>query len=229
MLPYFMRYDHTNYIRWGTIYINEMHRLPPEVKREFDAGNFVVKRTNQRFNQVDPDQSQEWLNGIGKKRGGIIGITKTSSALSRWALSYNLRSHLPNKTRAVYGLDYDDDYSHNESFKGRQTQDSRDEDSLLATLKSFNLFSDEARDDLQNIATKDIVTKEIEDHLLGAHSKGQEKLNTSSKSGSLLQNRDRSNSEILYPKTRRSHLHHSTKSIPKIPDRKVLRRPSKQI
>ena len=113
MLPYFMRYDHTDYTRWGTIYINEMHHLPPEVKREFEAGNFVVKRTNKRFNQVDPDQSQEWLNRIRKKRDGIIGITKTSSALNRWALSYNLRSHVSNKTRAVYALNYDDSYSNN--------------------------------------------------------------------------------------------------------------------
>ncbi|KAK3893243.1 hypothetical protein Pcinc_002929 [Petrolisthes cinctipes] len=36
------------------------------------------------------DQSQEWLGYIGKKGGGNIGITKTTSALSRWALSFNL-------------------------------------------------------------------------------------------------------------------------------------------
>lgn len=136
MIPYFMTYDHTNYARWGIIYVNEVHHLPPEVRKEFEDGNFVVKRTTQKFNQVDPDQSQEWLNGIGKKRGGIIGITKTSSALSRWALSYNLRSHLVNKTRGVYHPDSYDEYSHNESGKGRQTQDSHDEDNLLTTLKS---------------------------------------------------------------------------------------------
>ncbi|KAL2095499.1 hypothetical protein ACEWY4_010218 [Coilia grayii] len=113
MIPFFMAYGHTNYARWGTIYVSEMHQLPQEVKKEFDKGNFVVKRTDQPFNEVDPDQSQEWLNGIGKKSGGIIGITKTSSALSRWALSYNLRSHIANETRAAYGLVLKDEYSHN--------------------------------------------------------------------------------------------------------------------
>ncbi len=44
-------------------------------------GNFVVKRSARKFNQVDPDQAQEWLNGVGKKGGGIVGITKTTSAL----------------------------------------------------------------------------------------------------------------------------------------------------
>ena len=43
MLPYFMRYNQTNYARWGTIYLNEMHQLPTEVKTEFEAGNWVVK------------------------------------------------------------------------------------------------------------------------------------------------------------------------------------------
>ncbi|KAK7076223.1 hypothetical protein SK128_005352 [Halocaridina rubra] len=66
------------------------------------------------------------------------------------------------KTRTGNGLDYDDDYSHKESLKGRDTKDSRDEDILLAALKSFNLFSDEACDDLQYIAIK-----EIENYLLG--------------------------------------------------------------
>ena len=68
MLPFFQRYDHTNYARWGAVYIAEMNQLPQEVQTEFEQGNFVVKRSNQKFNQVDPDHSQEWLNGIGEKR-----------------------------------------------------------------------------------------------------------------------------------------------------------------
>jgi len=83
MLPYFYWYNQTNYARWGVIYLNEMNQLPQEVKEEFEAGNFVVKCSPHRFNQVDPDQSQEWLNGVGKKAGGIISITKTTSALCR--------------------------------------------------------------------------------------------------------------------------------------------------
>ena len=69
MLPYFITYDHVNYARWGTVYISEMNQLPEEVKKEFEAGNFVVKRSQSKFKQVDPDQSQEWLNGAGKAAG----------------------------------------------------------------------------------------------------------------------------------------------------------------
>ena len=67
MRPFFMRYDHLHYSRWETIYVNEMHQLPSELLEEFLSGSFVVRRSTRKFNQVDPDQSQEWLNATGKK------------------------------------------------------------------------------------------------------------------------------------------------------------------
>ena len=83
MLPYFFRYDHLNYAKWGSVFIAETRQLPMEVLHEFKKGNFVVKWSEGTFNQVSADHSLEWLNGIGKRGGGIVGITKTSSALSR--------------------------------------------------------------------------------------------------------------------------------------------------
>ena len=79
MLPFFFRYDHLNYAKWGSVFIAEMRQLAIEVLRQFRKGNFVVKWSEGRFNQVSADHGLEWL----KRRGGIIGITKTSSALSR--------------------------------------------------------------------------------------------------------------------------------------------------
>ena len=63
-----------------------------------------------------------------KKTGGIIEITKTCTALSRWALSYNMRSHISRDTRAMYDLDHDEAPVHNESTKERQKKDSLDEE-----------------------------------------------------------------------------------------------------
>ena len=90
MLPFFHCYDHTNYARWDAVYLAQMKQLPVEVQTEFDKGNWVVKGSPQRFNQVDPDQGQEWLSGTGKRGGGIFGITRATAALCRWTLSYNL-------------------------------------------------------------------------------------------------------------------------------------------
>ncbi len=52
-----------------------MSVLPPEVLNEFQEGNCVIKHTDQRFSQVSAGQSTEWLNAIGKKCGGLVGIS----------------------------------------------------------------------------------------------------------------------------------------------------------
>lgn len=54
-LPFFHRYDHTNYARWGPVYLAQMKQLPAEVQTEFNKGNWVVKGPSRRFNQVNPD------------------------------------------------------------------------------------------------------------------------------------------------------------------------------
>jgi len=68
----------------------------------------------------------------GRERGGIKGITKTIPALCRWALSFNLRSHVAMETTLAFGLGSGDNFTHNE---GRQKVDLRDEDSLLCVIK----------------------------------------------------------------------------------------------
>ena len=98
MLPYFYLYDHTNYAKWGIVYLAEMNQLPQEVEDEFRAGNFVVKASQLSFNQFDHDHAQEWLNGTCKNSGGIIGITKTPSTLDRWSLSFTLRTKVVQDT-----------------------------------------------------------------------------------------------------------------------------------
>lgn len=70
MFPFFFRYYHTNCARWRCVHLAEKHKLPPEVREEFLQGNFVVKGSDQKFNQIDPDHSQEWLNSTGEKGGG---------------------------------------------------------------------------------------------------------------------------------------------------------------
>ena len=56
--------------------------------------------------RVDPDHSKEWLNGTWTREGGIVGITqkKTFPALSRLALSYNVRSQIAAATRKICAL-----------------------------------------------------------------------------------------------------------------------------
>lgn len=174
MLPFFMRYDHINYSRWGTIYLADMYNLPDEILNEFQRGNFVVKRTSAKFNQVSPDQSQEWLNAVGKVGGGIVGITKTTSALSRWALSYNQRSDITMKTREMFHVNVDDTLVHKESSRSRKAQDASIEQKILNEIQRLNIFLAEDNEYvLKNAATKDLVTDTIADSLLNAEKYGK--------------------------------------------------------
>ncbi len=68
MLPFFFRYDHVNYARWGTVYLAEMAKLPPDILREFQQGN-LWQACKSTINQVSPDQSTNWLNAAGRRVG----------------------------------------------------------------------------------------------------------------------------------------------------------------
>ncbi|KAK6171650.1 hypothetical protein SNE40_018094 [Patella caerulea] len=138
MLPYLLRYDHYNYGQWGPVYVADMKTLPDVVQDEFHKGNFVVKRSERKFNQVDPDQAQEWLNGTGKRAGGIVGITNSRSALNRWVLSFNLRSHIAADTHAMFHVHPKDIHSHNEAKPGRQHRDNADECSNRCIAKHYH-------------------------------------------------------------------------------------------
>ena len=138
MLPYFFTYDHVSYATWGTVYTFEMSTLPPEVLLEFQEGNFLVKRTERRFNQVSAKQSTEWLNATGKKSGVLVRITRITSALNRWTLSYNLITVITSQTTAMMDLtdDNDDEYTHIECIKCRIGNDDSDGQKLVQSMKN---------------------------------------------------------------------------------------------
>jgi len=124
-LPFLIRCDYVNYIRWVPAYLVEMSVLSPEVLIEFQEDNFVVKCSDQRSNQVSPDQNTDWLNATGKKSGGLLGITRIISTLTRLASSYTLRTVIDSQTTmlTLTTNDVDDEYIHNECTKSRMEKD----------------------------------------------------------------------------------------------------------
>ena len=103
---------------------------PKEIKEEFLKGNFVVKCSKQCFSQVDPDHAQEQLNRRDKFAGGIIGITRTVSALMNWNLSYNARSFISDQTYEMFGLNMNNLVT-KETTNVRKNRDNHNEDKLL--------------------------------------------------------------------------------------------------
>ena len=115
------------------------------------------------------------MNATGKKGGGIVGITKTPSALSRWALSYNLRSHIAAQTSSMFYIHHADGLIHKETARERQNQDNEAKNTLHSTLQKFGVFS-QTNGTLQSVATKYLAPPEIEHSLVQARSLGQAQL-----------------------------------------------------
>ena len=180
-----------------------MKQLPAEVQAEFDNGNWVVKCSPRRFNQVDPDQGQEWLNSTGKRGGGIVGITRTTAALCRWTLSYNLRAHIAALTREMYRIDDDDHIACNESNPSGNRRDNGDVKKVIELLHQANIFNVNQQADvperLQNMVTKDLATTQIEESLLKASSLGQEKLDTFVKERLMVPKEDENRKKLRDP------------------------------
>ena len=141
-----------------------------------------MKVSSGRFNQVDPDQSQEWLNGTGKRGGGIVGITRMTAAPCKWTLSFNLRAHISALTRTMCHFKDNDEITCNESNSLRKLRDNADEKRVVELLHQAKVFKVNQQptlpERLQNIITKYVATTSIEESLLKANSLGQEKLVT---------------------------------------------------
>jgi len=73
--------------------------------------------------------------------GGIVGITKTPSAVSRWSLSHDLRSPIAAQTSAMFDIHHDDSLIHKESAKERQKKDNLAKNALHSTQQKFGVFS----------------------------------------------------------------------------------------
>ena len=66
-----------------------------------------------------------------------MGITKTFSALNRWALSYIIQSHTGTATRKMFALGLDDKMTRNESTPTRMRRDHNDACQIMQCLQRF--------------------------------------------------------------------------------------------
>ena len=90
--------------------------------------------------------------------GGLVGITRVASALSRWTLLYNLRTVVGSQTTAMLRLTTDDE---DDEYKCRTENDNIDEGNIVVSLKLHAVFQ-YGGDTLTNIINKAVVTPEIQ-------------------------------------------------------------------
>jgi len=151
----------------------------PDVYQEFMNGNFVVKTTNNTFNQLSTDQALEHVNKVGKVAGGLVGITRSEGARDQWCLTFNERSRIVDETNVMLDLHTaDEDYSPSyvkEAGPSRLKRDKHDVQKIVEQLNRYDIFQHQTPG-VVSLATRDVASPQITESLLTAHARGQEKL-----------------------------------------------------
>ena len=93
LLPIFRESDSINYLRYATLYLEMMRRLPqdhPEIYEKFRTGHFVVNESQRAFNAVSNDMKlKQTIQRSQKSTSGIIGQTRQVSYVSEWEVVYH--------------------------------------------------------------------------------------------------------------------------------------------
>ena len=181
MLPFFHAFDHTNYARWVPVYLADMHRLPetaPAVYEQFAMGNFPVKGSKGRFNQVWSDlKLEQSLNRYSKTSGGLIGITRNQNAVDRWHITASDRAKVLENIRHMCGSSKPDSYVHKEAGQSRLQRDEKDVQKLANHILSFcNPFT-VTGPQIMNIVTGVVANTDVTSSLLSATSRGKNLVN----------------------------------------------------
>lgn len=138
--------------KWGPVYLSEMMQLQetaPEIYKEFNDGNFVIKRSSSKFNQVSPDHATEWMNRLCKLHNGIIGITRNDLARDKFCLTWAERSRVTENVKLLLGGKDDTDntkFVREDALPSRIQRDRSDVRKLVEKMQELNLFSETQQD-----------------------------------------------------------------------------------
>jgi hypothetical protein len=180
LLPLFAACDRTNYLRWCSLYLEDMRRLPetaPAVHQSFLAGKFVVKRTPGLFNAIGADMClEQTINRSQKSTSGIIGNTKKKQYVAQWEMIYHEMLALSNLHREISGVltQTSESVVSHEFNKAETDASERKIDEIVTYIKSHDNpthLSPGPQQKLHNILTQEIMSEDIRKDLLGLEDK----------------------------------------------------------
>jgi len=185
LLPIFAAFDRTNYLRWGSLYLERARKLEataPEVFEKFMEGGFVVQRSKIPFTAVAADMClEQTINKSKKSASGVIGITRQKTTVTEWEIIYheilaisNMYRHLTNST---YSENYDLKVHHDSSENTSNEMEFKIKKVMAYISEHENPFSPENKK-LKNIVTQQIVEDSVKDRLLDVFALGNERYET---------------------------------------------------
>ncbi len=91
-----------------TYYMVTMQKLPEShafIHKQFEAGNFSVRRQPGKFNKIPSDQAiEQTINRDQKCPGGIIGFSTSESNNQRWSLTSHVAAKLQYQLEEMLGI-----------------------------------------------------------------------------------------------------------------------------
>ena len=181
LLPVFAVFDATNYLRWASLYLEDMRKLPeitPDVHEEFLQGGFVVKRTAGHFKAIGVDMClEQTINKSQKSAGGIIGATKLKKFVAEWEIIHHEMLSVTNLLRHIGGICHDYELSINHEFSDLETINSENNiEAMISFISEHgNPFAEGDDSKLHNIVTKELMNDTIRTQLLNVLEAGTEK------------------------------------------------------
>ena len=183
-LPLFKIFDRTNYLRWCSMYVEDMQGLKesaPDVFAAFMEGKFSVKRNVGHFNSVGADMClEQTINRSSKGKGGVVGETKRKEFFTSWNLVYHEMLGVTNLARELSGsqLDHRELALHHDDSRADIERVERNVQNMMEYIESKeNPFSMSSEQRLHNILTQEIMSESIRDNLLNVFENGQVQFN----------------------------------------------------
>ena len=182
MIPHFAAFSHTNYTRWGAVFLADMKLLEhtaPEVYQGFINGDFVVKETDNKYNQVPDDQAVEHVNRKAKDSGGLVGIIQAEDARTKWCLTCNDKAELVEDTKIMLGAQHtgdnddedEEDDPHKDLLVSRIMKSQVIFSKFCHEFQKFQIFA--PTENLVSLVTGDVATEDITDSLLHVYDRGK--------------------------------------------------------
>lgn len=178
-LPLFAGCDRINYLRWASVYLEDMRKLPqdaPNVFENFKAGKFVVKRTGGQFTSVGADMClEQTINRSQKSAGGIIGSTKRKLFVAQWEIIHHEMLAVVNLQYKISGVVTPSrELLVNHEFNLPATRSSEAlVDEIIRYVKEHDnpvrSSAQKSKDDVQtlhNIISQEVMPQEIRNDLL---------------------------------------------------------------
>ena len=107
IVPYFFALDMHNYSGMMAYYLADMKNSKtfyPSIWKEFEEGNWVVKKSITPFCAVGADEALEHQNRAMRVTGGIAGITQQPSALARYFLTAPVLEEISKQVSSIPGV-----------------------------------------------------------------------------------------------------------------------------